>query len=93
VCLITHIDLDHLIFSQRFTLFKMFLPFKIQLLSLRVSVEWLDVFVLLCLTDRRHVGKELFEDYPTLISESQLDEFEDYDGRDSSDSGSDWGVE
>jgi len=45
------------------------------------------------LTDRYHVGKELFEDYPTLISESQLDESEDRDCRDSLDSRSDWGME
>jgi len=64
VCLITHINLNYLTFSQKFTLFEMLLPFKIKLLSPRISVEWLNVFILLRLTDRCHVGEELFEDYP-----------------------------
>ena len=89
MCVITHINLDYFILCRMVAFLKILFPLKIKLLSPWISVEWLDIFVLLCLTDRRHVGKELFEDYPTLISESQLDEFEDYDGRDSSDSGSD----
>jgi len=35
--------------------------------------------------------KSCLKTTPTLISESQLDKFEDCDGMDSSDSGSDWG--
>ena len=73
MCLITHVDLNHIIFNWRFALFKMLL----KLLSPRIGVEWLNVFVLLCLTDKCHVGNELFEDYPPLILESQLDESDD----------------
>ena len=54
----------HLIFGRRFALLEMLLPLKIKLLSLRISVEWLNVFVLLPLTDICHVGEEHFEDYP-----------------------------
>ena len=55
--LITDIDLDHFIFDQRFALFKMLLSLKIKLLSSRISVEELDVFVFLCLTSGCHIGR------------------------------------
>jgi len=64
VCLITHINLNYFIFGWRFALFKMPFPLKLKLLGPWICVEWLNVFVLLRLTDRCHVGKELFEDLP-----------------------------
>ena len=64
MCLITHVDLDHLIFDQRFALFETLLLLKIKLLNPRINVEWLDVIILLRLTNRCHVGELLFEDYP-----------------------------
>ena len=70
-------------------LFEMLLLLEIKLLSSGIIVEWLNVFVLFFLTDRYHIDKELFEDYPTLISESQLDESDDFDGGDSLDFDSD----
>ena len=70
-------------------LFEMLLLLEIKLLSSGIIVEWLNVFVLFFLTDRYHIDKELFKDYPTLISESQLDESDDFDGGDSLDFDSD----
>ena len=55
-------------------LFEMLLPLKIKFLGLWIGVKWFNVFVLLRLTNRCHVGKELFKDYPTLLLETQLDE-------------------
>ena len=88
--MITHIDLDHFIFGWRFILFKALFPLKIKLLSLRIGVEWLNVFALV-LIGRCHMAKRFLKTTPTLISESQLDKSEDCDGRDSSVSDSDWG--
>ena len=82
--------MDHFVFSRRFALLKTLLLLKVKLLSLWISIKWLIVFILIHLTDRCHVGEEIFEDNPTLASDSQLDEFEECDGRDSSISDSDW---
>jgi len=45
-----HVDLNHLIFGWRFVLLGTFLPWKIQLLSPRISIKWLNVFILLRFT-------------------------------------------
>jgi len=66
-------------------------PLKIKLLSPQISVEWLNVFVLLHLINRHHIGEELSEDHPILILESQLDGSEGCNGKGSSESGSNWG--
>ena len=71
--MITHIDLEHLIFDWKFVLLETLLPLKINLLSLWISVKGLDVFFFLHLTNGCHVGKELLEYYPHTISESQPD--------------------
>ena len=41
----------YFILGRRLTLFEMFLPLKIQLMSPWISIKWLNVFVLLHLTD------------------------------------------
>ena len=43
--MITHIDLNHFILGWRFTLFEMLFPLKIKLLSPRIIVKWLNVFI------------------------------------------------
>jgi len=65
---------------------KTLFPLKIKLLSLRFGVEWINVFVLLRPTDRCHVGEELLKDSSYTNIKAQLDESEDCDGMDSSDS-------
>ena len=88
MCLITHIDLDHLIFIWRFVLFEMLFLLKrsywahgsVSNGSMPSSCSaWLIDIML---------AKSLLKTTPTLISKSQLDESEDCNGRDSSDSDS-----
>jgi len=87
---ITNINLYYCIFSRRITLFKTLLLLKIQLLSPRISVEWLSVLFWLHLAGRRHVDEEFLEGTPILTSDFHSDESEECDSRGLSNSGSDW---
>ena len=65
MCLITHIDLDHFIFRLKICVVQNTFPIEDQVVEpMGYSVEWFNVFVLLCRTGRYHVGKEFFENYP-----------------------------
>ena len=74
---VIYIDLDHLIFNGRYALLEMLFPLEVKLLSLWISIKWLNVFILAPLDWLTSCCQRGFwRQPPTLTSNSQLDESE-----------------
>ena len=54
-----------------------------------ISIEWLNILIVIYMTDQCHVDKEILADNPLVTSDSYVDGSEEYDGRDLSVSDSD----